>query len=226
MPNSRNKLLCRSLFLLLYYSLGLFKKYCRATINSIKFILIISLCSGLNSGAVESIPSNVKSDSTLILETKNGIINRSITNTTTYSYEYKNKSNQKIELIYGSIPINHSSQQYLSNQERLKIQDFNILKVGNSLMFSYTGNSGAGSWTRNAKINVISVEDIYFKGMVFPTVLIAGNSSAPGFYDFKFKCWYSTQLKSCLKSENETYITRNPSANGTEIINLIDFIQP
>ena len=190
--------------------------------KKIQILLIMVALPLLGITAEVNASVEIKPGSELIFETKNGQAPRVIASLTDYSYKFKNRFDQEIEVIFGIIDINLGQNQYLSNSERQNIEKFNISKIGDSLRFYYNGNSGSGNWTRVVNVEVKSDEELNFNKKIYLTKVLEGRVSATNTFDLKFKCWYSIELKLCLKSETDTYSQRNPSVNGKNLMTLIE----
>ena len=182
-------------------------------------LIILSICA---TSAKADSKLEIKPGSELIFETTNGQTVRIVSSFNEYSYKFKNRTEQEIETIYGTIDINSGQNQFLSKSERQNIEKFNISKIGDSLRFYINGNSGSGNWTRTVNIQVKSEETLNYKEKLYPTKILEGRVSASNTYDLTFKCWYNIELKLCLKLETDTYSQRNPSANGKNLITLIE----
>jgi hypothetical protein len=189
--------------------------------KEIQIILITMAFSPLGITAEANALAAIKPGSEIIFETRNGPAVRVISSLTEYSYKFKNRSDQEIEVIYGIIDINSSQNQYLSKSERQKIENFDIAKIGESIRFSFNGNSGSGNWTRAVNVDVNSEEQLTFNDKLYVTKIIEGRISASNTYDLRFKCWYSIELKLCIKSETDIYSQRNPVTNGKNSSALI-----
>lgn len=190
--------------------------------KKIQILLIMVALPLLGITAEVNASVEIKPGSELIFETRNGQTVRVIASLTDYSYKFKNRSDQEIEVIYGIIDINSGQNQYLSTSERQNIEKFNISKIGDSLRFYYNGNSGSGNWVRVVNVEVKSDEELNFNKKLYVTKVLEGRVSATNTYDLKFKCWYSIELKLCLKSETDIYSQRNPSANGKNLMTLVE----